>query len=154
MRRRLSVFDCSSCSLRWLMVPIDWGQSIYHALPAAFSSVELLSPIAPPDAQAAASFGFRLFDSLAAVASGADRLGTIDLPCASGEVFQCRAIVPNSSARRASGGVFRFSTVRLARCGGLWFRSIGDNRSIIRPTGTIQALARRSFRADRLPCGQ
>ena len=44
------------------------------------SSVELLSPIAPPDAQAAASCGFRLFVSLATVPSGSDRLGTIDLP--------------------------------------------------------------------------
>ena len=44
------------------------------------SSVELLSPIAPPDAQAAASCGFRLFVSLATVPSGSDRLRTIDLP--------------------------------------------------------------------------
>jgi hypothetical protein len=154
MRRRLSVFDCSSCSPRWLQVPIDWGQSIYHALPAAFSSVELLSPIALHDAQAAASFGFRLFVSPVAVASGADRLGTIDLPCASGEVFQCRAIVPNSSARRASGGVFRFSAVCLTSRAGFSRRSVGDNRSTIKPTSTNQALVRRSFRADRLPCGQ
>ena len=38
------------------------------------------------------------------VRSGADRLGTIDLPC----VFFGRAIVPNGSTRRASGGVFGF----------------------------------------------
>jgi hypothetical protein len=43
-----------------------------------------------------------------AVAYGSDRLGTIDLPCATGGVFQCRAIVPNSSPRRACGGVFGF----------------------------------------------
>jgi hypothetical protein len=114
------------------MAPIDWGQSIYHALPAVSSCVELLSPIALHDAQAAASFGFRLFVSPVAVASGADRLGTIDLPCASGEVFQCRAIVPNSSARRTSGGVFWFSAVCLTGCGGFRRRSIGDNRSTMR----------------------
>ena len=33
------------------------------------------------DAPAEASYGFRLFALTAAVASGADRLGTIDLPC-------------------------------------------------------------------------
>ena len=48
-----------------------------------------------------------------AVASGADRLGTIDLPYASGGVFHGRAIVPNSSTRRASVGVLRFSAVGL-----------------------------------------
>ncbi len=25
------VFGCLSCGLRWLIAPIDWGQSIYHA---------------------------------------------------------------------------------------------------------------------------
>ena len=43
-----------------------------------------------------------------AVASVADRLGTIDLPCATGGVLQCRAIVPNSSPRRASFEVTLF----------------------------------------------
>jgi hypothetical protein len=33
------------------------------------------------DAPAEASSGFRLFALTVAVASGADRLGTIDLPC-------------------------------------------------------------------------
>ena len=42
--------------------------------------VEPLSPMALSDALASGSFGFRLLDSLVAVASGADRLGTIDLP--------------------------------------------------------------------------
>jgi hypothetical protein len=79
------------------MAPIDWGQSIYHAQAAAFSSVELLSPIAPPRRACGGVFSFWLFDSLAAVAYGSDRLGTIDLPCATGGFFQCRAIVPNSS---------------------------------------------------------
>ena len=85
--------------------------ALHDALAAASSSVELLSPIALHDALAAASFGFWLFDSLAEIPSSSDRLGTIDLPCATGGVFQCRAIVPNSSPRRACGGVFRFSAV-------------------------------------------
>jgi hypothetical protein len=42
--------------------------------------VEPLSPMAPDAAQGAASWVFRLLDLLVAVASGADRLGTIDLP--------------------------------------------------------------------------
>jgi hypothetical protein len=66
------------------------------------------------DAPAEASSGFRLFALTVAVASGADRLGTIDLPC----LFECRAIVPNGSTRRASGGVLPFSTVCLDGCGG------------------------------------
>jgi len=47
------------------------------------------------DAQAAVSSGFRLLLSLATVASGADRLGTIDLPlrCASGGVFGFSAVL-------------------------------------------------------------
>ena len=49
---------CWSYGSRGLIVPIDWGQSIYHA---------------------------------------------------SGGVFHGRAIVPNSSTRRASGGVLRSS---------------------------------------------
>jgi hypothetical protein len=36
--------------------------------------------MAPNAAQGAASWVFRLLDLLVAVASGADRLGTIDLP--------------------------------------------------------------------------
>ena len=47
---------------------------------AVSCSVELLSSIAPPDAQAAASYGFRLFIPPATVPPGSDRLGTIDLP--------------------------------------------------------------------------
>jgi hypothetical protein len=77
------------------------------------------------DAPAEASYGFRLFALTAAVASGADRLGTIDLPC----LFECRAIVPNGSTRRASGGVLRFLAVCLNACGGFRLRSIEDNRS-------------------------
>jgi hypothetical protein len=45
--------------------------------------VEPLSPMALHDAQAAVSYGcsaVRLFVWLVAVTSGADRLGTIDLP--------------------------------------------------------------------------
>jgi hypothetical protein len=71
-----------------------------------------------------------------AVAYGSDRLGTIDLPCATGGVFQCRAIVPNSSPRRASGGVLRFSAVYPTGHGPFWFRSIGDNRSTIPATAS------------------
>ena len=56
------VFSCWSRLLRWRQALIDWGQSIYHA------------------AQAVASWVFLLLVSLVAVASGADRLGTIDLP--------------------------------------------------------------------------
>ena len=63
--------------------------------------------------------------SLATVCSGADRLGTIDLPW----VFLGRAIVLDGSARRASGGVFDFSAVTLTGYGALRLRSIGDNRS-------------------------
>jgi hypothetical protein len=37
--------------------------------------------MAPHDAPAEASYRFRLFALTVAVASGADRLGTIDLPC-------------------------------------------------------------------------
>jgi hypothetical protein len=79
------------------------------------------------DALAEASFGFRLFVLPVAVTSGADRLGTIDLPC----FLQCRAIVPNSSTRRASGDVFWFSAVCLTGYDGFRLRSIGDNRSTI-----------------------
>jgi hypothetical protein len=82
------------------------------------------------DAPAEASSSFRLsaiwlFDLPVTVASGADRLGTIDLPC----LLQCRAIVPNGSTRRASGGVFQFSAVCLTGYGGFRRRSIEDNRS-------------------------
>jgi len=89
--------------LRWFQAQIDWGQSIYHT---PGSMVEPLSPIALPDALAAAScrfFGYWLYR--VAVASDADRLGTIDLPYAS---IPGRAIVPNGSTRLASGGVLRF----------------------------------------------
>ena len=48
-----------------------------------------------------------------------------------GGVFglECRAIVPNGSSRRSSGGVLGFSAVALAGYGALRLRSIGDNRS-------------------------
>ena len=81
------------------------------------------------DAPEAASYGFRLFALPVEVASGSDRLGTIDPP----RLFQCRAIVPNGSTRRASGGVLRFSAVCLTGRGGFRFRSIGDNRSTMPP---------------------
>jgi hypothetical protein len=76
---------------------------------AAASSVELLSPIAPSDAQAAAAYGFRgcwFYRSRGLIAP-------IDwgqsIYHSSTGVSQCRAIVLNSSTRRASGGVLRFS---------------------------------------------
>jgi hypothetical protein len=125
------LFGCLTYRLRWLQAPIDWGQSIYQAS----CSVEPWSPMALHDAPATASSSFRLsaiwlFDLPVTVASGADRLGTIDLPC----LLQCRAIVPNRSTRRASGGVFQFSAfgylaVCLTGYGGFRLRSIGDNRS-------------------------
>jgi hypothetical protein len=80
--------------------------------------VELLSPIALPGALASASYGFRLLVLPGAVAPDADRLGTIDLPYASGRLFHGRAIVPNSSTRRASVGLLRFSAVGLTGRGG------------------------------------
>ncbi len=49
------------------------------ALAAASSSVELLSPLALHDALAAAFYGFRLVGSPVTVIYSADRLGTIDL---------------------------------------------------------------------------
>jgi hypothetical protein len=61
-RRGFLVFGRLTCWLRWLKALIDWGQSIYH-----FRS-------------SGGVFWFRLLVLLVAVASGADRLGTIDLP--------------------------------------------------------------------------
>jgi hypothetical protein len=89
------------------------------------------------DAPAEASCGFRLFILPVAVASGSDRLGTIDLPC----LFECRAIVPNGSTRRASGGVLRFSAVCLNACGGFRLRSIGDNRSTMPSVEPLSPMA-------------
>jgi len=97
------------------------------------------------DAPAAAAFGFRRSVLPVAVASSSDRLGTIDLPC----LLQCRAIVPNGSTRRASGGGFRFSAVCLTGCGGFRRRSIGDNRSTM-PAEAVSKLAIRSQRFLRL----
>jgi hypothetical protein len=103
--------------------------------------------MAPPDAQASASYGCSAFLShWSRWHPGSDRLGTIDLPCrrASGVVIQCRAIVPNGSARRASGGVLRlFGLFVLLSAVASRFRSIGDNRSTM-PThsgGVIQCRA-------------
>ena len=44
--------------------------------------------------------------------------------------LECRAIVPNSSVRRASGGVLGFSAVSPTGDGGFRFRSIGSNRTL------------------------
>jgi hypothetical protein len=93
-------------------------------------SVEPLSPMAPPDAQAAASYVCSAFLSYwSRWHPGSDRLRTIDLPCrrASGGVIQSRAIVPNGSARRASVGFLRlFGFFVLLSAVASRFRSIGD----------------------------
>jgi len=122
-----------SYCLRGFQVPIDWGQSIYHFDAPASYSVEPLSSMAP---RRRASGGvlplFGCFILLAAVVSGSDRLGTIDLPFRRGGVLQCRAIVPNGSLTTRKRR--RFTAVRLFSltvCGGFRFRSIGDNRSTI-----------------------
>jgi hypothetical protein len=49
------------------------------------------------------------------------------------QASQCRAIVPNSSARCASGGVLWFSAVCPTGHGASVLRSIGDNRSTNKP---------------------
>ena len=75
--------------------------------------VELLSPIALHDAQAEASYGFRGCWSY----RSRDLIALIDwgqsIYHASGG-SQCRAIVPNSSTRRASGGLTPFSSIAAA----------------------------------------
>jgi hypothetical protein len=131
-------FGCSaflSCCLRWLPGSDRLGTiDLPCRRAAALSySVEPLSPMAPPDARAAASYVCSAFLSCCLRwHPGSDRLGTIDLPCrrASGGVLQCRAIVPNGSARRASGGFLRLLGffVLLAAVASR-FRSIGGNRS-------------------------
>ena len=70
-RRRLTGFGCLVLS-RWLIAPIDWGQSIYHQCRA-------IVPNSSTRRAAEASYGFRLFGAVA-VAYRSDRLGTIDLP--------------------------------------------------------------------------
>ena len=79
---------------------IDWGQSIYQ-------DGRAIVPNGPGGRASGGVLGFLLLVSLVAVASGADRLGTIDLP-------DGRAIVPNGSGGRASGGVLGFLAVGLA----------------------------------------
>ncbi len=71
--------------------------------------VELLSPIALPDALAAASYGLRGRWSYRSRGLIAPIDWGQSIYHASGGLFHGRAIVPNSSTRRASGGVFRFS---------------------------------------------
>jgi hypothetical protein len=96
---------------------------------------------------------FRLLLSLAAVRSGADRLGTIDLPC----VFFGRAIVPNGSTRRARGGVSRFfgccsHRLRCAQSPIDWGQSIYHRSSLVEPLSPMalrdaQGAAYRGFSA-------
>ena len=106
--------------------------------------VELLSPIALHDAIAEASYGFRGFWFY--------RSRGLIAPIDWGQSIyhQCRAIVPNSSTRRDSGGVLRFSRLFDAGRSGLSRRSIGDNRSTIRvellsPIALHDALAAVSY---------
>jgi hypothetical protein len=118
-----------------ILVPIDWGQSIYHAdaQAAASHSVEPLSPMAPPDAQAAASFGCSAFLSYCLRwLPGSDRLGTIDLPCrrTAAASYSVEPLFPMAPRRRASVGflcLFGFFVLLVAVASR--FRSIGDNRS-------------------------
>ncbi len=120
--------------------------------------VEPLSPMALHDAQAAGSYGcsaVRLFGCSAVRLFG----------CSAVRLFGCSArwlrwlqapidwgqsIYHNDAQAAAFYGC---SAVRLARCGGFKRRSIGDNRSTMMRVRTNQALAKRSFRADRLPYG-
>ena len=69
--------------------------------------VELLSPIALPDALAAASYGFWLLVLPVAVAPDADRLGTIDLPYASGGCFETSDSFSAFLTLRSAGGFTR-----------------------------------------------
>jgi hypothetical protein len=113
-----------------------------------YSLVEPLSPMALPDALASGFFGFWLLDLLVAVASGADRLGTIDLPLV--EPLSPMAL-PDALASGSFGfrlldslvavasGADRFGTIDLpigraivpngsARCasvGVFWFLAVG-----------------------------
>jgi hypothetical protein len=130
------------------------GINIDSSLKTRPCSVELLSLIAPPDAQAAASCSVELLSpiapptrkrrSLTAFACLSHRPRSLLVPIDWGQsiyhpsdgVFQCRAIVPNSSPRRASGGVLQFSAVYPTGHGTSWFRSIGDNRSTIPATAS------------------
>ena len=66
-----------------------------------------------------------------------------------GGVFglECRAIVPNGSARSSSGGVLGFSAVSHTGYDALRLRSIGDNRSTM-------TLKRRRLRVFRLLVSQ
>jgi len=72
-----------SYCLWWFQVPIDWGQSIYHA--DAQRRCLTCRAIVPNGSATTRSGGvlrlFGCFVLLFVVVSGSDRLGTIDLPC-------------------------------------------------------------------------
>jgi hypothetical protein len=92
--------------------------------------------IVPNGSARRASVGvFRLFGFFVLLSAVASRFRSIGdnrstMPTRSGVVIQCRAIVPNGSARRASVGVFRlFGFFVLLVAVVSRFRSIGDNRS-------------------------
>ncbi len=90
--------------------------------------------MAPRRRTAAASYGFfGGFVLLSAVVSGSDRLGTIDLPFrrAAEESYSVETLSPMAPRRRAAEASYGFFGCFVAVCGGLRFRSIGDNRSTI-----------------------
>ncbi len=75
--RASASYGCSavlSYWLRWLRVPIDWGQSIYHHGRA------MVPNGSPRRASVGVLLLFGCFVLLAAVTSCSDRLWTIDLP--------------------------------------------------------------------------
>jgi hypothetical protein len=124
----LRLFGCLSYLPRSLLVPIDWGQSIYHP-----SSGLQCRAIVPNSSPRRANGGvLRLFGCLSYLPRSLlvpiDWGQSIYHPSSG---LQCRAIVLNSSPRRVSGGVLRFSAVYPTGHGTSWFRSIGDNRSTI-----------------------
>ena len=99
--------------------------------------------MAPRRRAAEASYGF--FGCFVALCGGfkfrsiGDNRSTISTR--SGGVLQCRAIVTNGSPTTHSGGVlWLFRRFCFTFCGGLRFRSIGDNRSTIstRSGGVLQ----------------
>jgi len=104
MRRRLAAVRLFCLTGRGgIQVPIDWGQSIYHADAHAVLSYSV-EPLSPMALRRRASGGvLRLSDffvSLVAVASRFRSIGDnrSTMPTRSGGVIQCRAIVPNGSA--------------------------------------------------------
>jgi hypothetical protein len=89
--------------------------------------VELLSPMGLHDALAAVSYGFRgcwFYQSRGLIAP---------IDWGQSIYHPCRAIVTNSSTRRAAEASYGFRLFDAGR-GDLSFRSIGDNRSTMPTT--------------------